>query len=446
MKNYLLILFALCSTNGVAQERQFTTPEWSKNATIYEVNIRQYSKEGTFAEVEKRLPQLKMMGIDIIWLMPIHPIGEKNRKGGEGSYYAVKDYTTVNPKFGTLEEFKSLVNTAHDLDLKVIIDWVANHSAPDNVWVDSNIEFYTKDEKGNAPITVPGTDWYDVADLNYDEPGLRQAMTDALVYWVKETNIDGYRCDVAEMVPLDFWIDARKEIEKTKPIFMLAEGNSPKYFEAFDMVYDWDLYESMHVNKDEAHSTNKIVSTWLAKHNSEFPTEHYKMLFTDNHDKNSWDGTPQENFGNFYETAIVLSALMDGMPLVYSGQEAGNNKSLKFFEKDEIEWNAHANFMLYKQLFDLKHKNQALWNGKYGGRMVQLESKDEDVFVFYRQKNGNRVVVVANMSTKYVDTKINTKDIEGKYKDVFKNKNLDITKSTKILLQPHEYKVFVKIQ
>lgn len=445
MKNYLLMLFALYSTNSIGQNRQFTTPEWSKNATIYEVNIRQYSEQGTFAEVEKRLPQLKMMGIDIIWLMPIHPIGEKNRKGGEGSYYAVKDYTAVNPKFGTLEEFKSLVNTAHDLDLKVIIDWVANHSAPDNVWVDSNIEFYTKDEKGNAPITVPGTDWYDVADLNYDEPGLREAMTDALVYWVKETNIDGYRCDVAEMVPLDFWIDARKEIEKIKQVFMLAEGNSPKYFEAFDMVYDWDLYESMHVNKDEAHSTNKMLSTWLTKHNTEFPTEHYKMLFTDNHDKNSWDGTPQENFGNFYETAIVLSALMDGMPLVYSGQEAGNNKSLKFFEKDEIEWNAHANFMLYKQLFDLKHKNQALWNGKYGGRMVQLGSKDDDVFVFYRQKNGDRVVVVANMSTKYVDTKINTKDIEGKYKDVFKNKNLDVTKSTKIILQPYEYKVFVKI-
>ncbi|MCB9426403.1 MAG: alpha-glucosidase C-terminal domain-containing protein [Flavobacteriales bacterium] len=446
MKNYLLILFALCSTNGIAQERQFTTPEWSKNATIYEVNIRQYSKEGTFAEVEKRLPQLKMMGIDIIWLMPIHPIGEKNRKGGEGSYYAVKDYSAVNPKFGTLEEFKSLVNTAHDLDLKVIIDWVANHSAPDNVWVDSNIEFYTKDEKGNAPITVPGTDWYDVADLNYDEPGLRQAMTDALVYWVKETNIDGYRCDVAEMVPLDFWIDARKEIEKIKQVFMLAEGNSSKYFEAFDMVYDWDLYESMHVNKDEAHSTNKIVSTWLAKHNSEFPTEHYKMLFTDNHDKNSWDGTPQENFGNFYETAIVLSALMDGMPLVYSGQEAGNSKSLKFFEKDQIEWRAHKNLGLYKKLFDLKHKNQALWNGKYGGRMVQLESKDDNVFAFYRQKNGDRVVVVANMSTEYVDTKINTKGIEGKYRDLFKRKDLDITKSTKFMLQPYEYKVLVKIK
>ena len=239
MKSYKMLLLALFVGYACTPEKQLPPvskvvhPEWSKNANIYEVNIRQYSPEGTFNAFTDDLPRLQAMGVDIIWLMPIHPIGELNRKGTLGSYYAVQDFNAVNPEFGTEEDLRALVNKAHELGMKVILDWVANHSAWDNVWT-INKEWYTLDEEGN--FVPPIEDWSDVIDFNYDNPELREAMLSALEYWVREFDIDGYRCDVAGMVPTDFWVHAHTELDKIKDVFMLAEDGEPELLlEAFDM-------------------------------------------------------------------------------------------------------------------------------------------------------------------------------------------------------------------
>ena len=236
---------ASSDTVQIADSGEVKQPDWAKNAVIYEVNIRQFSPEGNFAGVTAQLQRLKDLGVDIIWLMPIHPIGELNRKGSLGSYYAVKDYKAVNPDYGTLEDFDNLVKSAHEKGIKVIIDWVANHSSPDNVWVKDNLDYYTKDSLGNAPIPTVGTDWLDVADLNYDNREMRAAMQDAMLYWVKEHDIDGFRCDVAGMVPLDFWTDTRPKLDAVKEVFMLAEGAETELHEAFNMTYGWPFKDVM---------------------------------------------------------------------------------------------------------------------------------------------------------------------------------------------------------
>ena len=219
MKSYILIVILATTYFSFGQ---FKTPEWCKKATIYEVNIRQFTPEGTFAAFSKHLPRLKQMGVDIIWLMPIHPIGEKNRKGGLGSYYAVRNYEEVNAEFGTMADFQQLVKETHANGMKLIIDWVANHTSPDNVWVgQGHMDWYTLDSTGNLQPTI-GTDWWDVADLNYDNKEMRKAMISSMQFWLKNADIDGFRCDVAGWVPMDFWIEARKELDAVKPIFFLA--------------------------------------------------------------------------------------------------------------------------------------------------------------------------------------------------------------------------------
>ena len=229
--------FKKISDKGLlTQTPKDTLFEYMKSATIYEVNVRQFSKEGTFEKVTNDLPRLKKMGVDIVWLMPIHPIGVKNRKGTLGSYYAVKDYKGVNPEFGDLSDFKALVKKAHKLKMKVIIDWVANHSSPDNVWLEQGFkEWYTLDSNGNVQPTI-GTDWWDVADLNFDNSLMRRNMILSMKYWITEADIDGFRCDVAGSVPLDFWVEARAELQEVKPLIMLAEAEGPEMHEAFDIT------------------------------------------------------------------------------------------------------------------------------------------------------------------------------------------------------------------
>ena len=267
----------------------FSLSEWSANQSIYEVNIRQYSVEGTFKAFEKHLPRLKKMGVGILWFMPIHPIGAKNRKGSLGSYYSVKDYMAVNPEFGTMEDFKHLVREIHGLEMIVIIDWVANHTAWDNSLTINHPDWFTRDQEGNFVSPVP--DWTDVIDLNYDHPELRAYMIEALKFWVEEVDIDGFRCDVAEMVPLDFWRKARLELDKIKSVFMLAEGESPDlYNNGFDMTYDWNLF---HLMNDVAKGKKTAVDlqSYLDKEHGTFGKADYRMTFTSNHDENTWNGT-----------------------------------------------------------------------------------------------------------------------------------------------------------
>lgn len=388
-------------------------PEWSKNANIYEVNIRQYSPEGTFNAFKKDLPRLKEMGVKILWLMPIQPIGELNRKGTKGSYYSVKDYKAVNPEFGTEEDFKALVNEAHEMGFKVILDWVANHSAWDNVWT-VNKDWYNLTEDGN--FQPPVEDWSDVIDLNYDNQDMRDAMTDALVYWVREFDIDGYRCDVAGMVPTDFWVNAHKEMDKVKDVFMLAEDGDPELLhEAFDMNYAW---EYAHIIREIAsgEQTFEDLDALFARDAERFPKNVYRMYFTSNHDENSWNGTDPGMYGDNFENFVVLSATVAGMPLIYNGQESVLDKQLEFFEKDQIDWKDYSYQDFYTMLLDLNTNNQALWNGEYGGDFTKIESP-ESTYAYSRKKGQDEVYVAINISeeTKEITIPVWSSDTFSKY-------------------------------
>ncbi|MBU0765802.1 MAG: alpha-glucosidase C-terminal domain-containing protein [Bacteroidetes bacterium] len=418
-----------------------TTPEWAKNSTMYEVNIRQFTPEGTFKAFEAHLPRLKDMGVDILWFMPVNPIGEKNRKGTRGSHYSVKNYNALNPEYGTFEEFKALVAKIHEMGMYVLIDWVANHSAWDNVWVKEHPEYYTKDTNGN--FVPPVTDWTDVIDLNYDNPDLRRAMTDALIFWVKEADIDGFRCDVADMVPTDFWNNARAELDIIKPVFMLAEAEKGEMHEkAFDMTYSWKLLHLMNdIAKKKKYPAE--ISDVLEWEKTEFPEEAFRMRFTSNHDENSWNGTVFERYGEGARTFAVLVALLPGMPLVYGGQESALKKRLSFFEKDSIQWSDYRFSDFYTTLLTLKKRNRALWNGSYGGSMQIVETPDSSfVFAFIRKNEDSEVLVVLNLSADPVTVSLVLNP--GTYTDVFYNRETVFDGKEDFALMPWEYRVYEK--
>lgn len=456
MRNIILLClaFIIASTGNLSAKKknkkdpyqpspyvELTHPKWTKNASIYEVNIRQYTKEGTFKAFEAHLPRLKELGVDILWLMPIHPIGEKNRKGNVGSYYSVKDYYAVNPEFGNMEDFKHLVDKIHDMGMHVIIDWVANHSAWDNALTIEHPEWYTRDYDGNFQPT-PWYDWSDVIDFDYEQPGIRKYMTEVLKYWVKETNIDGYRCDVAGFIPTDFWDNVRKELDEIKPVFMLAEWESRDIHKnAFDMSYSWELYEAMHqfaVN----HGKYYRIYEHFAHNSNTFPRNAYRMNFVENHDKNSWEGTQFSQFGELLDACIVLTATAEGMPLIYSGQEAGLDRKLSFFEKDEIEWKEHYLFAFYQKLLKLKKENKALWNGNYGGEMIPIVNNGQQILSFARENGKDKVVVVINFNNKDVEFTMKSNIQTGKYKELFSGEQVELRKSSTIKLPKYGYKVF----
>ncbi|MFY0673752.1 MAG: alpha-amylase [Bacteroidia bacterium] len=386
--------------------------EWVKNAVIYEVNVRQYTPEGTFAAFSEHLPKLKELGVDILWFMPIHPIGLKNRKLDStslGSYYAVKDYKAVNPDFGTNEDFQSLVEKCHEMGFKVVLDWVANHSAPDHHWVDEHPEYYTKDSLGNYPIPPVGTDWWDVADLNYDEPGLRAAMVDAMKFWVDNYNIDGFRCDVAGEVPLDFWVEARPQLEKNKKLFMLAEWEDAEFYKAFDFTYGWHQHHIMNeiikgeqTVADWKNLKNETKTGWLGDPTEIEPWGNFnnQMNFTTNHDENSWNKTVFERFGNAHAAFATMAFTLPGLPLIYSGQEAAMNKSLRFFEKDTIDWTQDSLRGFYTKLVEIKHNHPSLNIGDNPGSFKIKEWYDEDIFMFERAAENDTLLIVANLSPK----------------------------------------------
>lgn len=419
-------------------------PEWSKNASIYQLNTRQFSEEGTFKAAQTQLPRLKDLGVDIIWFMPIHAIGEKNRKGNLGSPYAVKDYYSVNPEFGTLQDLKDFVNEAHKLGMYVILDWVANHTAWDNVLLKDHSDWYQKDYKGDF-MPTPWWDWSDIIDLDFNKPEVRKYMTDALKYWVKEANIDGYRCDAAGFVPVEFWNNARHELDKIKPVFMLAEWESrDMHAEAFDMTYAWSWNESMHqICMGEA-NVNKlyVYYSWNEKF---FPKNSMRMTFTSNHDMNSWEGTMFEQFGDGLEAAIVLSVVGEGMPLIYNGQEAGNTKRLEFFEKDAIQWKEHYIGDLYKNLFALLKSNTTLWHAKWGATMIKVPNNYEtEVLSFVRQNEKDKVFAVFNFSKEKKEINFKESLFKGNYTDFSTSEKVNLNQNTNLTLEPWSYKVYIK--
>ncbi len=434
----LLLIFLFVQTQILPQ---LNTPNWAYDAVIYEVNIRQFTKEGTFKAFQKHLPQLKEMGVGIIWLMPINPIGEKNRKGTLGSYYSVKNYKEINPEFGTKADFKNLVDEIHKLGMHVIVDWVANHTAWDNPWVADHPEFYTKDSLGN--FVAPVADWADVVDLNYDNKDLWKEMINALEYWVKDFNIDGYRCDVAGMVPIEFWNEARIELDKIKSVFMLAEWETPEmHKKAFEMTYAWEIYKLMNEiykgNKNAEDLRKQIISD-LKK----YPDYAFRMQFTSNHDENTWNGTEFERLGDATEMFAAFTNVIPGMPLIYNGQEAAFNRRLAFFDKDSIDWKQSTYFELYKKLFHLKKDNQALWNGLKGGKIEFVNTNDnKNILAFIRYNNADKVLTIFNMSKKEKSVTLDSEFIEGDYFDFKNGSKVHINNKLNLILQPWTFKIF----
>lgn len=419
-------------------------PEWSKNAVIYQINTRQFTPEGTFRAAEAELPRLKSLGVDILWLMPIHEIGVKNRKGTLGSPYSVKDYYSVNHEFGTLDDFRHFVQAVHALGMYIIIDWVPNHSAWDNPLAQEHPEWYARDWKGDFRPT-PWCDWPDVIDLDYGQPGMRKYMTNALKYWVADVGIDGFRCDVAGFLPTDFWNNARKELDAIKPVFMLAEWeNRDLHAEAFDMTYGWSWYDAMVAIARGKADLGPLYHYYIWNEKS-FPQDAMRMLFVSNHDKNSWEGTEFEQFGDALEAVIVFSAVSEGMPLIYNGQEAGNPKRLEFFEKDPIAWREHPNGALYQKLFALKKANTALWNAHWGARMIHVpNSAQHRVFSFVRKNEHNKVFAYFNLSAEPQEVTFYEGLYPDHYTDAFSGEAVDLGGNTTLVLAPWGFRVLVR--
>ncbi len=436
-------LFSSCREKPIqAQVSKVVNPEWSKNSVIYEVNVRQFTPEGTFNAFASHLPRLKELGVDILWFMPITPIGELNRKGTLGSYYSVKDYRGINPEFGTMEDFVEVVKQAHDLGMYVILDWVANHTAWDNYLVEQHPEWYSRDENGEM---ISPFDWTDVVQLNYDLPELRDYMVDAMKFWVTEANVDGFRCDVAEMVPTDFWNRARRELDEIKPVFMLAEAEVPVHHEyAFDMSYGWEFHHIMNsVGKGSMNVEN--IREYLAKEKGRFPFEAYRMHFITNHDENSWAATEFTRYGNGVEAMAVLTYTIPGMPLIYTGQEAGMDKMLEFFEKDEVDWSEIKYEQFYKTLNRMKKDNPALWNGKFGSELHLIQnSKPNQIFSFSREKDGNKIVVVLNLSNEEQFFTLKGKNFAGDYTNVFTGEAVTLNAEQEIDFAAWQYLVLVR--
>jgi cyclomaltodextrinase / maltogenic alpha-amylase / neopullulanase len=418
-------------------------PEWSKMLTMYEVNIRQFSKEGTFNEFETYIPKLKELGIGIVWFMPIQPIGKEKRKGTLGSYYSISDYTGINSEFGTLEDFKRIVKRLHAEGMYVLLDWVANHTAWDNKWRYSNPKFYELDMSGNFRSPCP--EWEDLIKLNYDSKEMRLEMIESMKYWVIETDIDGFRCDMAHFVPTDFWNQVRQTLDKVKPLFMLAESeNRDLLNEAFNMLYCWDFY---HLTNDIARGQKEVcdLDEILPHIIYEYPTTSYQLMFTSNHDENSWEGSAIERLGYALETMTVMIFTIKGMPLIYCGQEAGHARRLSFFDKDVIDWKGDKMFSLYRKLIALKKENKALWNGDFGGDLFRINSnKDEQIFAFTREKEDNKIFVILNLSYELCNIVLNGNAYVDKYKNFFTNEIVIFKELQSLKLEPWEYKVFVK--
>ena len=405
----LLAMTLLCGCGSMAAETE-TEPsavaetgprypvEWAKDAVIYEVNVRQYTPEGTFQAFSEHLQTLKDMGITTLWFMPIHPISETKRSGVLGSYYSVTDYRAVNPEFGTAEDFKELVDKAHEMGFTVMMDWVANHTGWDCAWIKDHPDWYTKGADGQ--ITDPiGMGWPDVADLNYDNKELWAEMIDCMAYWVREFDIDGFRCDYANGVPREFWEMARAELTKIKPLLWLAEDNQEKGLleEAFDLNYNWELYDAMlRIAEDTA--SVRHMKPYLF--NEGYPQGTYRLNFLDNHDKNSWEKTIAEAFG--YEKLPCFFAVLytvPGTPLIYTGDEIALDHNIAFMEKDPIDWESSpvSYRALLAELASIRRENTALHAGNYGGEMRSILTGCPSVLSFSREVDGNTVICVFNL-------------------------------------------------
>lgn len=435
----LVSLFGLSATSVLpaTATTSHPLPSWAKSASIYEVNIRSYTTVGTFKAFQTHLPRLKKLGVKILWLMPIHPISTTKRNGSMGSPYAVNDYKAVNPDMGTDADFKNLINAAHAAGFKVVLDWVANHTGWDNVWMTSHRDWFTQ---VNGVIQPPNRDWLDVADLNYNNADMRAAMIDAMKYWVTDFNVDGFRCDYANGVPTSFWEEATTQLDAIKPMFMLAEseGYPDQLTSAFNGNYAWNLLSQMNSLANSNAPAAWYLGGTLDSLSSNYTNGTFPMTFITNHDQNSWNGTEYERLPGFVKRFSALYFTVPGMPLIYSGQEVGFNRRLAFFDKDSITWPKSSSMTtFYTKLISLKTKNPALWNGSAGGTMVQYDGTNDKVITYTRRKGSSKVVVAINLGTSKAKTTIATGSaFKGTYYDYTSGSRVRVTSSRITLSVP----------
>jgi len=453
MKNKWLLFFLIggtflitaCTKESKTPEEPQNPPEspiLSENKIIYEINVRNYSTQGNFAGLEKNLPGLKDLGVDILWLMPVHPIGEKNRIGSKGSPYSVKDYLKINPDYGTENDLKSLVKAVHEAGMEIWLDWVANHTAWDHSWVNEHLDYYAS-QNGQKPYSPSG--WTDVVQLNYSNQSMRTAMIDAMKYWVKEFDIDGFRCDYATGVPLDFWQKAKTEIESIKKISWLAEGDDANYMSVFDWDYAWAFNTSLN---DFGKSMNvaNLKSACSALFNNAKYSNKGRMVYLTNHDLNAYDGTEFTRYGNAVIPLTVLYFTIYDMPLIYNGQEIGANKVMGLFDVNPIPWTPVNATMqnLIKKLIRLKHTQPALANGKNRGSLNYYNTSDNQVFVYSRKTENNEVVVMLNFSNAPVNFQFTGSAPAGKFSNYFNSGQQEFNTSGTINLAANSYAVYVK--
>ena len=406
---------------GAGARSMVVHPEWTRTGVLYQLNTRQFTAEGTFAAAAEHLERLARLGVRCVWLMPVHPIGEVERKGRLGSPYAVRDHQAVNSEFGSLEDLRAFVERAHSLGLDVILDWVANHTAHDHPWVTEHPDWYRRDREGR-PMSPPWCDWDDVLDLDLSQPEARRAMAEALRFWVEEVGVDGFRCDVAGFVPLGFWEEVRAELEATRPLFLLAEWEERDlHARAFDATYGWTWHKVL-VDIAQGRADARALEQWASTHVKAWSHGGQRMLFVSNHDKNAWEGAPEEQFGAAVPLVHALAFLMEGLPMVHNGDEVGQPRRLAFFERDPIRWNEGLLPLedWLGGLARLRTEHPALHAPPFGGPLQPVgHDQRGSGFAFLREAEGEQVLVLANLTGRGLGVRLTDADLQGPWREVW---------------------------
>ncbi len=438
----------------IYEEKPLLTPDWVKNAVVYQVNIRQFTPEGTFNAFGDHIDRIAALGVDIVWFMPIYPLCETNQKAHEeaetevlGSHYAVYDFFSVNPRYGKPEDFRLVIKKLHELGIKVILDFVPNHTGWDSRWMLRHPEWFKRDAQGNimSPVKEENGEswgWDDVAQLDYSNKRMRENVIQAHEFWMREFDIDGFREDVAGEVPNSFWNELRPRLEKIRPVYMLSEDEvkGEQHFKmCFNTNYGWETSIVLKkIVKGELPAS--ALYDWTEKVKEKFGTRGWQLNYTQNHDENTWNGTEQELFGEGADCYTALTFVIEGMGMIYSGQEMSLDKRLWFFNKDEIDWTGVSRVDFFKTLIDLKHRNKALWNGQSGGLLRKLTTDaDDKVYAFIREKDGDTFVGIFNLSDAKVACVLRGSEAVGNYTNAFTNKEQTVTTDMPLSLKPFEY-------